>query len=224
VYGNSTGATGVRGDSDSGYGVYALSTSGTGVHGYSASYRAVSGLTSTGYAGYFDGDVHITGTLTGGKGATIIDHPLDPENKLLRQNFVESPENLWIYRGKAQLDAAGEAVVRMPGYFAALTGEDQATVSLTPIGRPFLAGYQWQADRAGFRIYGQPGREVSWVVYADRDDPVIRQLGGPIEEDKGPDNKLCDQGKLLFPRAYGYPESGGANYHEVEKIRRLAEE
>jgi len=108
----------------------------------------------------------------------------------------------------------------MPRHFKALAKEDEATVTLTPIGHPFLTGYKWLSDQSGFQAYGDPGRMVSWVVYADRDDPVVRQLARPVEEDKGPDNKLCNRGELLYPTAYGYPESRGKNYREREEIRQ----
>jgi hypothetical protein len=167
-----------------------------------------------GTAGYFTGDVVITGSLSKGSGSFVIDHPLDPENKLLRHNFVESPENLLIYRGRVSLNASGEGTVQLPDYFKALTKEEEATVTLTSIGKPFLTGYDWLPDHSGFTAYGVAGRDVSWVVYADRDDPVIRQLARPVEEDKGPGSRFCDRGKLLYPKAYGYPESRGAQHEQ----------
>ncbi|MCP4709857.1 MAG: hypothetical protein GY869_14635, partial [Planctomycetes bacterium] len=207
----------------SGYGLYGTTDGvyGTGVYGTASGefgygvYGSAYGY--MGYAGYFYGEVQVTGYLSKGGGSFLIDHPLDPENKLLRHNFVESPENLLIYRGKTQLDTNGQAVVEMPEYFASLTKENEATVSLTSIGRPFPAGYEWQTGYTVFTVYGDPGREVSWVVYADRDDPVIHQLGRPVEEEKGAD-KVCDRGQLLYPTAYGYPETMGRDYKPpVEK-------
>lgn len=176
-----------------------LGTGGMGASGYSPGGYGVYGSTSSGYAGYFHGDVHVTGTLSKAFGSFVIDHPLEPQNKILRHMFVESPEALCIYRGKIALDASGEAIVALPSYFAALTKENEATVSLTSVGRPFLTGYEWLPDYSGFRVYGDPGREISWVAYADRDDPAARKLARPVEEEKGPDNKLCDRGKLLNP-------------------------
>jgi len=225
VYGNASASVG------STYGVfgYAISTSGTGVYGYAfgstGTNYGVHGRTnsSAGYAGYFEGDVHINGTITKSSGSFLIDHPLDPENKLLRHNFVESPENLLIYRGKARLDGSGQAVVQLPHYFKALTREGEATVTLTSVGKPFLTGYDIEPDRSCVRIYGESNREVSWVVYADRDDPVIHQLARPVEEDKGPENKYCDRGKLLNPTAYGYPESRGRYYEQHERERSQME-
>jgi hypothetical protein len=150
----------------------------------------------------------------------VIDHPLDPENKLLRHNFVESPQNMLIYAGKVILDGSGEAVVEMPEYFEALTGEEEALTHLTPLGRPFPVGYEWRSSNSNFIVYGEPDREVSWMVLADRDDLVMRQLARPVEEDKGPENKLCDRGEFLYPTAYGYPESMGRDYREQEEMRK----
>ncbi|MBN1339101.1 MAG: hypothetical protein JXA03_07250 [Bacteroidales bacterium] len=198
----------VRTESSNGA-IYGFSTNGAGVNGSSVTSYGIFGQSTTGYAGYFSGNVHVGGSLSKGAGSFVIDHPLDPENKLLRHNFVESPENLLIYRGKILLDNKGEATVAMPEYFAALTNEAEATVILTSVGKPFLTGYEWAEGHSMFTVIGESSREVSWVVYADRDDPVIHELGRPVEEEKGPDNKLCDKGQLLFPSAYGYPEKTG---------------
>jgi len=221
VYGLASDSTGencgVIGQSNStmGVGVFGVVTPNSGlnygVYGWTYS--------TSGYGGYFDGDVHVDGTLSKSAGSFLIDHPLDPENKLLRHNFMESPENLVVYRGKVELDGNGEAMVEMPGYFKALTKEAEATVNLTPIGKPYLFGYQMQDGGDGFKIYGEPNREIAWTLYADRDDPTMRRLKKPVEEDKGPGNKYCDQGKLLDPVAYGYPESMGRNYELRERER-----
>jgi hypothetical protein len=240
-YANSTDGRGVfgRADATTGetYGVYGVTNSifGTAVRGFAqvtaGTNYGIYGSTdsNSGYGGYFNGDVHVTGTLTKSSGSFLIDHPLDPENKLLRHNFVESPENLLIYRGKARLDERGEAVVEMPAYFGALTNDINATVNLTPVGRwgmseMWFFGYEWSPKHDSFTAYGQPGGEVAWMVMAERDDPVIHQLARPAEEEKGPDNKYCDRGKLLNPTAYGYPESMGRDYEVREKERFLLEE
>ncbi len=201
----------------------ALGSGSYGVRGYMAN-------VASDFAGYFDGDAKITGSLwvTGdifkNNCNFLIDHPLNPENKMLRHACVESPENLLIYRAKAMLDADGEARVEMADYFTALAKEDEATVTLTPVGKPFLTGYDWGPDYSAFTVYGDPNREVSWVVYADRDDPAARQRRLPVEMAKEPDSKLCPPGKLLAPTAYGYPESMGAHYEERQEALRRNEE
>ncbi|MCD6595552.1 hypothetical protein J7L68_07755, partial [bacterium] len=172
---------------------------------------------TTDWAGYFNGDVNITGSLSKGAGSFLIDHPLDPLNKTLRHNFVESPENLCLYRGKMTLDSDGTATITMPDYFAALTKENEATVILTPIGRtPFLASYEWNNDFTSFTIYGKPNGSVSYQVLADRDDPVMHELYHPVEEEKGTGNGWTP-GKLLYPTAYGYPKEMGQEYENTQQ-------
>ncbi|MGC9316393.1 MAG: hypothetical protein ACP5G4_12320, partial [bacterium] len=157
------------------------------------------------YAAYFDGDIYINGDLAKASGSFLIDHPDDPMNKTLRHNFVESPENLCLYRGKTKLDNEGKTTVEMPDYFVSLTKENEATVNLTPVGRPFMFGYEWNKDFTEFTIYGDPGREISYIVLADRDDPVIHHLSRPVVEEKGEGSRF-PRGKLLNPEAYGYSD------------------
>ncbi len=214
----------VSGD-DSNPAVISQSYSEIALWGYSATSNGVYGSTSIGLAGSFNGNVEILGNLSKGSGSFVIDHPLDPENKILRHNFVESPENLLIYRGKIQLGVNGQAVVTMPDYFIALTMENEATVQLTPIGKSkgegkYELSYEWSPAYDYFVVNGEPGRTVSWMVLADRDDPVIHQLGRPVEEEKGNGNILCDKGELLYPKAYGYPESRGKYYKLDQKYIR----
>lgn len=216
VYGYNTNTVGInyavygKSESNSGRGVRGLANANTGTN------YGIQGATNStsGYAGYFTGDVHVNGSLSKSSGSFLIDHPLDPENKLLRHNFVESPENLLIYRGVIRLNAQGEGEVELPEYFIALTLEREASIQLTPVETPFVSAYAWGPQFDRFTIRGEPERDVSWVVYAERDDPVIRRLGRLVEEEKGPNNKYCDKGKLLDPESYGYPKTMGRDYEE----------
>jgi hypothetical protein len=67
-----------------GYATGAGGTTHYGVYGYATG-------ATTNYAGYFLGNVHVTGTLTKGGGAFKIDHPLDPANKYLYHSFPRVP-------------------------------------------------------------------------------------------------------------------------------------
>jgi len=132
VYGNSSsrngvygtgvkaGVYGVGGDD----GVYGMSDTGNGIHGKSTG----------GHAGYFDGNVTITGSLSKGGGSFKIDHPLDPANKYLCHSFVESPDMKNIYDGIVALDDKGEAVIDLPDWFGALNKDFR--YQLTAIGAP----------------------------------------------------------------------------------------
>jgi hypothetical protein len=153
----------------------------------------------TKYAGYFAGNVHVQGTLTKTSGAFLIDHPDDPYNRKLRHSFVESSEDMCVYRGKVAIDKDGKGIVQMPSYFASLTKEEEATVSLTPIGsEPFLASYEWNRKCTAFTVHGKPNSQVSYIVMANRDDPAIHVLREPVDQEKTAD----ERGKLLFPEAY----------------------
>ncbi len=170
----------------------------------------------TSWAGYFEGDVHVTGALSKGSGSFVIDHPLDPINKILRHNLVESPEHLCAYRGKATLDAGGRATVQLPDYFPALTDEENATVHLTPVGEePSPASYRWNDEHSAVTVFGAPNAEVAYLVLAARDDPVIHQLARPVEETKSDDN--FGQG-LLYPEAFGHPAEMGVHFALQESL------
>ena len=67
-------------------------------------------------AGYFDGDVSVTGNLFKAAGSFKIDHPLDPDNKYLSHSFVESPDMMNIYNGNVITNGKGEATIP-PGHF-----------------------------------------------------------------------------------------------------------
>ena len=123
VYGidDTTGGTGTRGDAggNGGAGVAGYGNFGAGVYGQSlGGGNGVEGSNgnsnTTGYAGYFDGRVHVNGTLSKNAGSFRIDHPLDPANKYLNHSFVESPDMINVYNGNVTLDAQGEAVVQLP--------------------------------------------------------------------------------------------------------------
>lgn len=156
-------------------------------------------------AGYFDGNVQVTGNLTKGSGSFKIDHPLDPENKYLSHSFVESPDMMNVYNGNALLDANGEAVVELPDYFEALNKDFR--YQLTAIGAPgpnlFIAE---KITNDHFKIAGgQPGMEVSWQVTGIRKDPYAEAHRIQVEADK----PAGERGKYLHPKAYGLgPEYG----------------
>ncbi len=160
-------------------------------------------------AGLFHGDVHVYGVISQRYSYTLLDHPLDPENKTLQNAAVEAPERLLLYRGSVSLDEYGEAVVALPLYFKALVEENEATVNLTPVGRPradqrYEFSYEWETTLDRFRIYGEPGRKVAWLVLAERDDPSARANPMQVEAEKGGGTDF-PKGQLLDPVAYGRP-------------------
>jgi hypothetical protein len=64
------------------------------------------------YGGYFEGNVHITGSLSGPISSVKLDHPLDPANKHLHHSMVESPNTMSIYNGNFTTDESGEVTIK----------------------------------------------------------------------------------------------------------------
>ena len=183
------GAAGVRGEAPSSantnYGVYGSATG------------------AAAYGVYANGRLGASGTKS-----FMIDHPLDPENKVLLHYSAESPQVLNIYSGNATLDANGQAWIDLPDYFDSINSDPR--YQLTAIGAPapmLHIGVKEQANR--FQIAGgTPGMEVSWEVKALRTDRFVAQRGAPVERLK----TGAEQGKYLEPALYGKPQEMGIFY------------
>lgn len=147
---------------------------------------------------------------TGNSGASgtksfVIDHPLDPGNKILKHFSMESPEVLNLYRGNVQLDNNGEAVVAMPDYFDKIN--INFSYQLTPVGAPAPGLYIKQELSDGKFIIagGNPGSKVSWTVYAERNDKYLQKYPEAKQVElmkKKPDT-------YLVPEVWGQPNSKG---------------
>jgi hypothetical protein len=186
---------------------YATGDDSIGVLGNSSGlagiYGSAYGLgSSADYAGYFYGDVHVTGNLSKGSGSFVIDHPLDPDNKYLQHSFVESPDMMNIYNGNIKLDKNGQATVHLPEYFKALNQDFR--YQLTAIGVPAPNLYIVEKISGNrFKIAGgKPGMEVSWQVTGIRHDPYAVAHRIIVEEEK----PIEARGYYLHPDAYGLTE------------------
>jgi trimeric autotransporter adhesin len=122
-----------------------------------------------GYAGNFNGDVNVTGTLYAGTKDFRIDHPLDPANKYLVHASVESSEMVNVYSGNIATDAQGEATVRLPEWFEALNTDFR--YQLTVIGQFAQAIVAREIQDHQFQIRTNVGNvKVSWQVTGARRD------------------------------------------------------
>lgn len=148
-------------------------------------------------------------TATGIKPFTI-DHPLDPQHKLLKHFSIESNEVLNMYRGNVVLDGNGEATVELPDYFDAIN--INFSYNLTAIGSKADLYIKSEIANRRFEIAGgKPGQKVSWVVYADRNDPYVQQNPNAIlNEVQKPDGW---DGKYLQPKLFGASEEQGIFYY-----------
>lgn len=112
-----------------------------------------------------------------------IDHPLDPDNKLLVHTSVESSEMMNIYSGNVVTDEAGLAEVILPDWFEALNGDHR--YQLTPIGQfaQCMIAEKIKGNRFSIRT-DKPQVEVSWQVTAVRQDEWARTNRSPVEVEK----------------------------------------
>ncbi len=233
--GNGASSTGVFG-SGGGIGVYG-SSAATGVYG--VGYNAVSGSAvnnggnavvgdaedSTGgtpygvygintdghgYAGYFNGSVHVSGTFSNAVSALKIDHPQDPSGKYLVHASVESDQMMNVYRGHVTLDAQGKASVTMPSWFEALN--EDFDYQLTCVGGYAPVYISQEVTGGRFAIAGgKPGLKVCWMVTGVRHDAFARVHPLVVEQEK-PDNA---KGTSLAPEAFGQPQSKSESYSHI---------
>ena len=228
--GDSTGGIGVHGQAANGaYGELGTAVAGAavGVHGqapigaygdlgrqYSNGFSAgVYGNGVSGsWAGYFSGDVFITGFLgVAGSKNFKIDHPLDPANKFLVHACAEGPDALNIYTGNITTDAEGKAVVQLPSYFEAENKDFR--YQLTIVEDDDSAGFtqakvsrKVKDNRFSIRT-DKPNAQVSWQVMGVRNDAYMRAHPINVEEDKG-----AERGHYLMPELFGKPQTMQIGY------------
>ncbi len=184
-----------------GFGLYgrnydAIGPLGNAVGTYGQGYIGIWGdqTDPNGYSVYANGDFGAAGTK-----AFAIDHPLDPAHKYLKHYSIESNEVLNMYRGTVPFDSNGEATVTMPDYFDAVNAN--FSYQLTPIGSYAPLYIKEKLDNGIFIIAGgQTGMEVSWTVYAERNDPYLQQH--PESKAVEVEKESWNQGKYLQPDLY----------------------
>ncbi|MBS1724640.1 MAG: hypothetical protein JSS66_16985 [Armatimonadetes bacterium] len=207
-----------KSDATSGRGIYALSAAQAGSFGYGVLGECYNG----GWAVFALGHMGATGVKP-----FRIDHPDDPTNRYLLHYSSESPEVINFYRGNVVLNASGEALVELPGYFAKIN--KSPSYQLTPVGAamPMLhvgteideqalrvgeqAGPGVAAPICSFRIVGGvPGKKVSWRVEAVRNDKWVRKYGAPVEMDK----EGNERGTYQHPELYNAPARMALSYRD----------
>jgi hypothetical protein len=212
-----------------GYGLYAEVTGGegTGVYGYATGsagwgvygegaeygiYGAPTSSTSGGLAGYFDGDVQVSGNVSKAGGSFKIDDPVDPENKYLYHSFVESPDMMNVYNGNVVTDGKGEVTVTMPDYFEALNRDFR--YQLTVIGQFAQAIVAQEVTDGKFSIRtDKPNVKVSWQVTGIRQDAWANAHRIPNEEQK----PASEQGHYMHPELFGH-----ADEPSIAEMKRAA--
>lgn len=118
------------------------------------------------------------GTVDASVKSFLIDHPLDPDNRTLRYQCLESPQADVIHRGRVQL-VDGEAAVDLdaearmtPGTFVALTRNPQVFVT----NNESWDAVQGHLEGVTLTIRSQNAKAdatVEWMVIAERADAYM---------------------------------------------------
>lgn len=220
-----------RSASGSNNAILAINTDATGILGFtSGAGAAVFGLNqgtgraiwgrndSTGPAGYFSGNVTITGSISKGSGTFKIDHPLDPANKYLYHSFVESPDMMNIYNGEVTTNDKGYATVTMPSYFEALNRDFRYTLTIIDEGdsADFVQAKVVQRIKGNQFVIrtSAPNISVSWMVTGIRQDNYANAHRVQPEVEKEPENK----GLYLHPKENGVGEELGMDYRDMAQL------
>jgi len=196
------------------YGIYGVGLGDAGSSYSIAIYGDDAGAATYNYAGYFAGDVDISGTLSKSGGAFKIDHPQDPANKYLVHSFVESPDMMNIYNGNVVTDASGLAVVELPSYFDALNIDFR--YQLTVIGEFAQAIIKDEISGNQFSIQtDKPSVKVSWQVTGVRNDAWAQANRIMTEV-----NKLShEKGLYIHPELYGKSKDMGLKTSIPHNVR-----
>jgi hypothetical protein len=113
----------------------------------------------------------------------LIDHPLDPERRILKHAAAESNEVINFYSGNVTTDASGKAVVQLPAYFEAINKDYR--YQLTVIGAFAQAIVSSEVQNNQFEISTSlPNLKVSWEVKGVRNDAYMQAHPFQSEEDK----------------------------------------
>jgi hypothetical protein len=160
-------------------------------------------VAASSYAGYFIGNVNISGNIAKSSGTFKIDHPQDPANKYLIHSFVESPDMMNVYNGNITTDANGNATVSLPSYFEAENKDFKYQLTVVDNSADFvMAKVSEKVSNNTFKIKtSKPNVEVSWQVTGVRQDAYANAHRIVDVVDKAPE----DKGYYIHPELFGAP-------------------
>ena len=183
---------------------------GTGYAVYGHAYS-----NSTNWSGYFTGDVNVGGTIFTPAKVTKIDHPLDPENQILMLAGIDSPELLVKTSGNVTTDAAGNAEVVLPAYFAAVASDFR--YQLTVIGEFAQAIIGEEISGGHFSIKtDKPNIKVSWEITGERNDSFAK-ANRMVNESAKPAEQ---RGQYLHPEAFGLTFERSVDFEAVQALSK----
>jgi hypothetical protein len=141
-----------------------------------------------------NGSLKVTGTISKPGGGFTIDHPQDPEHRLLSHSFVESPDMATLYTGTAVTGSDGTVEVVLPDYFGALNTDARVHLTAVDSLTAVMVASPVRDNRFSIRS-AEPDTSVNWLIIGTRDDPWARAHRIQVETDKPED----EQGSYLHP-------------------------
>ncbi|WP_328475123.1 hypothetical protein OHA21_17585 [Actinoplanes sp. NBC_00393] len=164
-------------------------------------------------AAQFTGNVSVSGTLFAAAKQFVIDHPLDPDNRVLEHASVESSERAVVYSGTVSCDADGTATVRLPDWLQALATDFR--YQLTCVGSHAPVYVSRPVEDNAFTISGGTAElTVSWQLTGVRHDPWAQHHDLVVEQDK--DER--ERGFYQNPEAYGRDLTASVNWVRNDEV------
>ncbi len=208
------GVWGAASNNSTGYGVYGEASGNTtnyAVYGFTTCCNLANH-----WAGYFYGNVNVTGTLYTPVFVQRIDHPLDPENQGLQLSGMVSPEMTNVLSGNATTDQSGEALVNLPEYFTAMSTDYR--YQLTVIGQFAQAIVAREIENNRFLITSdKPNVKVSWQVTALRNDSFAKTNRTQVEFVKSSEQL----GRYFQPQAFGLGSESGVEHPMHQHLKEV---
>ncbi len=210
-------SAGAGGNGGSFLGGYAEGTGAGGDGIYASAGGAAAAGAAQGDAGYFSGNVVITGTTSGAVAQMEIDHPLDPANQYLAHASVQSSEMVNIYSGNVTTDELGIATVQLPAWFEAENTDFR--YQLTVLGKFAQAIISQEIANHQFKISTSATfTKVSWQVTGVRQDAYAKAHPLIVEREK----PASERGFYTHPELYGQPAARQTQYARHPEAMRHA--
>lgn len=129
-----------------------------------------------------------------------IDHPSDPQNKILNHGCIESDQYVNLYRGNATIGNDGGVWIQLPAWMNDLNTDFSYQLTSVGAAQPNLFVAVEVNNRNQFRVAGgQPGAKVSWQVTGVRHDAYVRAHPLVVEQVK----TGSEVGTYISPSSYG---------------------
>ena len=168
--------------------------------------------TDDNWAGEFNGNVLVSGTVSGAGPTAVMDHPSDPDGSFLYQSAVVSSDRTTLYSGNVKVGKDKESTVALPDYFEAINGDPR--YQLTVVGKQAQAWIKSGVKDNKFVIATDTEDvDVSWQVSGVRADAWAKSK--PFKDSVKKTGQA--KGKYLHAEAHGQKPEAGMHYERSQR-------